>query len=76
MRVPRDVLKHLCVETAKAKRKCHRNKGHRIVTQDLCLVISDGPFGASKNYCIPCAMEILDAAALRVESLRNELRAS
>jgi hypothetical protein len=76
MRAPRDIIKHVCVETAKARRKCHRDKAHRIAMGEKCVVIRDGSFGASKNYCVPCAREILDAASERIGALRNHLEES
>ena len=50
MRAPRDVLKHVCVEIAERRRKCHRDKNHSISKGEKCLVVVDGSFGGSKNY--------------------------
>lgn len=73
MKAPRDIVKHVSVENAKAKRKCHRTKAHNIAKGEVCIVIKDGAFGASKNYCLSCAIEILDAASRRLLALRGEL---
>jgi hypothetical protein len=73
MRAPRDIVKHVGVEIAKAKRKCHRSKQHRIAMGEKCVVIKEGSFGSSKNYCAVCAIEILDAADQRILGLREEM---
>lgn len=73
MRAPRDIVKHVSVEIAKAKRKCHRSKQHRIAMGETCVVIKEGSFGSSKNYCAVCAIEILNAADQRLLGLRQEL---
>lgn len=74
MRPPRDVLKHVCVEIAERRRKCHRDKKHSILKGHTCLVISgDGSFGGSKNYCVQCAAIILDAAGTKHSELVRQL---
>jgi hypothetical protein len=69
----RDILVHVEVETAAAKRKCHRTKKHSIAKGDVCLVVRAGPFNASKNYCRECASEILRHLDERVTEIRNRL---
>lgn len=74
MRAPRDILKHVSVEVALAKRICHRDrKNHAIAKGQKCLVISEGSYGGSKNYCVACGVEILAAAGARCTGLRNQL---
>jgi hypothetical protein len=74
MRAPRDILKHVTVEVALAKRVCYRDrKNHAIVKGQKCLVISEGSYGGSKNYCVGCGIEILAAADSRCAALRKEL---
>ncbi|HJP93590.1 MAG TPA: hypothetical protein VJ875_16645 [Pyrinomonadaceae bacterium] len=73
MRAPRDILKHVSVEAAKAKRKCYRNNKHSIIKGELCVVVQESNFGGSKNYCIICSEDILNAAANKVRSLHIEL---
>lgn len=69
MKAPRDILKHVSVEVAKAKRKCYRSGKHTIVKDEICIVIQEGNFGGSKNYCVLCAKEILLAAGTKLDSL-------
>lgn len=73
MRTPRDILKHVSVECAKAQRKCYRDANHRIAKGDRCLVIKEGTFGGSKNYCAVCATVILAAAAAKHAALVREM---
>jgi hypothetical protein len=73
MRAPRDILKHVSIEVAKAKRKCYRNRQHSITKGTLCVVVEESSFRGSKNYCIVCSQEILEAAELKVLTLRSSL---
>lgn len=73
MAATRRVLNPLDVETAAAKRKCHHNKKHSIPKGDPCLVIKDATYGGKKNYCVLCALAILDAAADDLQGLRDAL---
>jgi hypothetical protein len=73
MRAPRDILKHVTVEAAKAKRKCYRNNKHSILKGELCVVIQESNFGGSKNYCVTCSEAILNAAANRIRALLSEV---
>ncbi len=75
MKAPRDILKHVVVETAKKRRKCYRDKNHEVLAGQRCLVIKEASFGGSKNYCCPCAIEILSAADVKQAALRQELAA-
>lgn len=74
MRAPRDIIKHVSVETAKARRKCYRSKQHHIAKGQACVVIKEGSFDGSKNYCVACALDIFDAADQRLLILREALR--
>ncbi len=76
MKAPRDILKHVSVEIAKAPRKCYRDKNHLVLRGQRCLVIKEASFGGSKNYCCPCATEILSAADAKRAALEHELEAS
>jgi len=73
MKPPRDILKHVSVETAKAKRKCYRDASHSIAKGDKCLVIAEGTFQGSKNYCVRCAIDILDAAQQKHSGLKSAI---
>jgi hypothetical protein len=73
MRAPRDILKHVNVEVAKARRKCRRDQNHTIRKGECCLVIKEGSFGGSRNYCCLCALPILAAAEVKQAVLRRQI---
>jgi hypothetical protein len=73
MRAPRDILKHVSVEKAKGKRDCGRDKAHSIVKGEMCLVVREGSFSGSKNYCLDCSKPILAAAKIKLSSLDHDL---
>ena len=69
----RNLLNHVCVEEAAARRICHRKRGvHSILKGQVCLVVSDDN-GGSKNYCTLCALDILKKAHATVAELANAL---
>lgn len=69
----KDIVRHVSVETAGKKRPCHRHKARDpIVKGQTCLVVKDGPQSRS-TYCVSCADEILNKAAVRLTELRNAL---
>ena len=76
MRAPRDIIKHVDIEVAKDGRKCHRTRAHRVARGEKCLVIQEGAFSGSKNYCVSCGLEIVAAAQARLISLRVALQES
>ena len=48
---------------------CHRKRDeHKILKGDVCLVIRD-PDGRAKNYCVECALPILDQARTTLDTL-------
>jgi hypothetical protein len=68
----KQVLKHVSVEPALAKRKCYRKPTkHQITKGEICLVVKDS--GSSSNYCPECAEPILDQAQEDLDRLRAEL---
>ena len=66
----RDILVHVCVETAERRRKCHRNQEHNILRGEQCLVVRTGSTNSKHNYCRQCAEEILDLAGKRLTAIR------
>ena len=76
MKAPRDIIKHVGVEVAERGRKCHRNQTHHITRGEKCIVVKEGAFNASKNYCVICALEIVLAAQAKLTSLRCTLEGS
>jgi hypothetical protein len=67
------VLGAVSVETASRKRICYRDrKKHAVAKGEVCLVIQDGASGGSKNYCVSCALAILDQAADDLQRLRDQ----
>jgi hypothetical protein len=74
MAAVRDIITHVEVQIASAKRTCHRNrKEHEIAKGEKCLAIHDAD-GARKNYCLPCATAILDKAKAKLLTLEREIR--
>ena len=70
----RRVLRACTVETAQRRRTCGRDrKGHPIEKDTQCLVIKDPVSGRPKNYCLQCALAILDKAADDLQALREQL---
>lgn len=74
MPATRRVLKHVIVDTARARRKCHRNpKEHSITKGETCLVIKEQGQGGKKNYCLVCARPILHQAQADLDLLTTGL---
>ena len=70
----RDILGHVCVETAKRRRKCHRNKQEHSIHQDeRCLVVQTSQPKSNRNYCQRCAKDILDRAGKRLAKMQGDL---
>ncbi len=65
----RDILVHVSVETAIRGRKCHRNKKHRVQPGKNLLSIRESGSLGSKNYCDPCAKEILVLASEKIKTI-------
>ncbi len=69
----RRVLGACTVEIAQRCRICSRDrKNHSILKGTPCLVIKDSD-GRPKNYCLTCALAILDQAADDLQALRVRL---
>jgi hypothetical protein len=70
----KQIMKHVSVEEALRKRKCHRKPtAHTIAKDEVCLVVKDEASGGSRNYCSECAEPILDQAQDDLDTLRAEL---
>lgn len=70
----RRILNLVTVETAKRRRTCsHNRKNHSIQGGEVCLVIKEASGEGSKNYCVPCGLEILTLAADELATLRESL---
>ena len=70
----RQLLRHVNIETAAGKRKCHRKQNeHKILKGDVCLVIR-GADSTAKNYCVECALPILEQARDDLNALAAGLR--
>ncbi len=70
----RKVLGLCTAEVAQRRRVCHRNRENHVIEKgSACLVIKDPVSGGSKNYCLPCALAILDQAADDLRALRKGL---
>lgn len=74
MAAVRDIITHVEVQVASAKRTCHRNrKQHSIAKGEACLAIHDTD-GGRKNYCLSCASEILDKAKQKIFMLERQIQ--
>ena len=70
----RDIITHVEVETALHKRICHHNrKQHNVAAGQKCLAVHDHD-GGRKNYCLPCALEILAKAKTKLLTLEQEIQ--
>ena len=69
----RDIVTHVTIEVALKKRICHRNrKKHAVQQGQKCLAVY-GDGGDRKNYCPPCALEILIKARQRILLMESEM---
>jgi hypothetical protein len=69
----RDILIHVDVEVAARQRICHHNrKDHTIQKGIACLAVHDSD-GGRKNYCGPCAQEILNKAKAKLSGIERQL---
>jgi hypothetical protein len=70
----RDIITHVEVEIALHKRVCHRNRQqHSVQMGQKCLAVHDHD-GGRKNYCLPCALEILAKAKMKLLTLEEEIQ--
>jgi hypothetical protein len=70
----RDIIVHVEVEIALAKRICHHNRRkHSVPMGHKCLAVHDHD-GGRKNYCLPCALEILAKAKTKLLAMEQEIR--
>lgn len=74
MAAVRDIITHVEVEVALGKRICHRNrKQHSVAAGQKCLAVHEHD-GGRKNYCLPCALEILTKAKAKLLTLEQEIQ--
>jgi uncharacterized OB-fold protein len=70
----RDIIGHVSVETAKAKRICYHNKkNHSILMGQKCLVVGETD-QRTKNYCQECGTAILTKAKSKLAELEQTLQ--
>jgi hypothetical protein len=74
MAAVRDIITHVEVEIALGRRICHRNRRqHKVLMGQKCLAIHDHD-GGRKNYCLPCALEILAKAKTKLLTLEQDIQ--
>jgi hypothetical protein len=74
MGIVRDIIAHVEVEVAQRARLCHHNqKEHKIRKGDKCLAIHDAN-GGRKNYCGPCAQDILTKAKTKLAGMEQQFQ--
>ena len=68
----RNVIKHLSIEKAAGKRKCHTNSAHTIAIGErhLAQVVQSGQ---RENICKECAGKVFDEAEAHLAALRKDL---
>jgi hypothetical protein len=70
----RDIVAHVDIEVAERKRICHRNRRkHSVLSGQKCLAIHEHD-GGRKNYCLPCAIEILGKAKAKLFALEQDIQ--
>jgi hypothetical protein len=74
MAIVRDIITHVEVEVALKARICHHNRrDHGITKGQKCLAIHS-PDGGRKNYCLPCAMDILVKARTKLQAMEIQIQ--
>lgn len=68
----RDLLVGVEVRPAGRRRKCGRNRNHKIVKGESCLVVKREGRG-ERAYCTSCANDILNYVDTRMAGIREEL---
>jgi len=75
MAAVRDIITHVEIETAAAKRICHHDRRkHSIPPGQKCLAVYEHG-GGRKNYCVTCALAILAKATAKMSTLERDIRA-
>jgi hypothetical protein len=70
----RDVLVHVYVEVAERQRICHHNRKQHSITKGIaCLAVYEAD-GGRKNYCLPCAEQILTKAKTKLAGFETQLK--
>ena len=62
MAIVKNILRHVAIETAERRRRCHHKRTHTITKGMVCLVVVDER-GSKTNYCAVCAKPMLEMAA-------------
>ncbi len=70
----KNILKHVLVETASARRKCyHKPNVHSITMGQPCLVVVDTASRARRNYCVICAGAIIELGENQIREMKQAL---
>jgi len=72
MPATRNILKHVKIETAHDRRRCHANKAHVIQPGEQHLAVYY-KVPIRENICLECALPILNVAKLQLEKITKEL---
>ena len=64
----RRILRHVQVEQAKMRRRCHHDRSHLINRGENCLVIRNHNGLGTRNYCGMCARSILKLAWMELKA--------
>jgi hypothetical protein len=71
MPATRNILKHIKVEIARERRKCHASKAHSIQTGEKHLAVYEAT--GRQNICLQCARPVLNIAAAHLQETTDEL---
>jgi hypothetical protein len=70
----KDILVHVEVEIAGARRICHRDRKKHSITKGIaCLAVYESD-GQRRNYCGPCAKAILTKAKIKLAGIEEQLK--
>jgi hypothetical protein len=74
MAAVRDIVTHVEIQVASGKRICHHNRRqHSVPSGSKCLAVHDHD-GGRKNYCLPCALEILAKARVKILVMEQDIQ--
>lgn len=68
----KSILLRLNVDKAQRAHCCQHNKNHRLEAGDVRLKITNDR--SHEHFCADCALEMIDAAILRLTQLKNQIQ--
>ncbi|HEY4242068.1 MAG TPA: hypothetical protein VGM88_19755 [Kofleriaceae bacterium] len=68
----KNILRHVTLETAERKRRCHHKRAHAITKGMVCLVVVNER-GSKSNYCSACAQPMLRLVTRQIRTFATGL---